>query len=890
MSGKSGERRALYLVDVSSMFFRAFYAIRPLSSPSGMPVNAIYGFLTMTTKLLREIRPDYIAFCFDRPEPSFRKDMDERYKANRTEMPEDLVPQIPWIRKVSEGLGIACFDRLGFEADDLIGTLSKVGHEQGVDVVIVSGDKDFGQLVKPGITLYDTMKEIRYDSAAVLEKWGVEPSKMIDYLALVGDSSDNVKGVAGIGPKGAQKLLLTFDSIEDIYKKIDTVTPEGTKKKLIEGKEEAFLAKRLVTIAQDVPLDTDLEKMKIRTTDRADLSAMLLELGFKTLHRQLLGSADAVTSDAAAGNATGDIAASTVLATQEAVAASPLTSEPLSGSARLTPGPFWKEESIDIKALGAKLRDRSPDEEIWLIHSERGLFAGVNWPSGGIAYQLSGDPNDLAEAVKGRRLAGYDLKDFAHRYSLGHFHVAWDARLAAYVEHAGSIESVYDLFTKYLGITLPDLAGASQWLGWNFALRRELEHRLRQQNGVKVLHDLDLPLVPVLYRMEKKGILIDRDMLGAYSKELAGEIQSFEAAIHKEVGEVFNVGSPKQLGQILFGKMGLPSGKKTKTGFSTDNEVLEGLEHPIGKMIINWREVSKLKSTYVDALPQLADGEGRVHTTFDQAMTMTGRLSSINPNLQNIPIRTERGQRIRKAFVAANGRDLLSADYSQIELRVLAHITEDPGLVRAFENGHDIHTATASEVFEVKIADVTPEMRRQAKAVNFGLAYGQGAFGLADALGVSRKDAQKIIDRYFTQFARVRDYMTSTVEVAKEKGYVETVFGRRRYLEELKSGNGALRKFGERAAINAPIQGAAADLVKKAMIDVDRALDGKSGVDMLLQVHDELVFEVDAQAVNGDIEKSDLVRSVRSAMESVVAFRVPLIANVGVGHNWQDAH
>lgn len=907
--GRSGP--SLYLVDVSSMFFRAFYAVRPLTSPSGLPVNAIYGFLTMTVKLLREIRPDYIAFCFDRPEPSFRKDLDERYKANRTEMPEDLVPQIPWIRKLSQALGIACFDKLGFEADDVIGTLTRFGREKGVNVVIVSGDKDFGQLVEPGVSLYDTMKDTRMNAADVVEKWGIEPRKMIDYLALVGDSSDNVKGVAGIGPKGAAKLLQTFDSVEDIYARIETVTPEGTKKKLIEGKDEAYLAKRLVTISQDVPLEVKLEELKIHVIDRDNLSNMLTELGFKTLQKQLLGAPAPGAESSGGQQASTDTSlapgagssSSTPIAVASGAGASVPAPEPspaqgaLSPTNRLTPGPYWPERVVSIAEFAGELSKHAPEQPVWLIHSERGLFAGLpgNRPGTGEAFQLTGDPADLAAAVKGRSLAGYDLKDFAHRYALSEFSVAWDARIAAYIEKAGNIESVHDLFTRYLGLNLPDLAAASQWLAWHFALERELMHKLEKQNGLAVMRDYDLPLIPILYRMERAGILIDRELLSGFSKELAGEIQTVEADIYRECGETFSIGSPKQLGQILFGKMGLPSGKKTKTGFSTDNEVLSAIEHPVAKKVLDWRELTKLKSTYVDAIPQLADANGRVHTTFDQALTMTGRLSSINPNLQNIPVRTKRGQRIRQAFIAPPGRQLLSVDYSQIELRVLAHITEDPGLIRAFEQGLDIHAATAAEVFEVNVKDVTSEMRRQAKAVNFGLAYGQGAFGLADVLGISRKEAQAVIDRYFQRFARVADYITNTIEEAKQRGYVETIFGRRRYIDEFKSPQPMVRKFGERAAINAPIQGAASDLVKKAMIDVDRAIGGKAfagKAEMLLQVHDELVFECDSTEVAG--AKADaaggLVATVKEKMESAVSLKVPLVANIGVGANWQDAH
>jgi DNA polymerase I len=892
------------------MFFRAFYAIRPLTSPSGVPVNAIYGFLTMAIKLIREIRPDYIAFCFDRPDPSFRKAMDERYKANRSEMPEDLVPQMPWFRKLSEALGVACFDRQGFEADDIIGTFTRIGKSHGVDVVIVSGDKDFAQLIEPGVVLYDTMKDVKYDSSLALEKWGVPPEQMIDYLSIVGDSSDNIAGVAGIGPKGAQKLLQTYKSLEDIYQNIEEIKPDGIRKKLETSRDEAFLSKKLVTIVQDIPFEgVTLESLRMGDVDRANVSAMFDELGFKSLAKQLFGSQANAPAQTSAVNGASE--SSAIPFTKPADA--PLASSEggaVADPSPLQPGPFWEESRLEISELNTKLQALAAEAEIWVVHSERGVIAGFE----GYAYQLAGNPDELADVLKGRKLAGFDIKDFAHRYRLLEFQVSWDAKLAAYVEHAGAIETIHELFTKYLGLSLPDLASASQWLGWQFALRRAIESKLDKLNGRKVLADYELPLVPILYRMERKGVLIDRDLLSAYSKELGHELETFEALIHADAEEPFNIGSPKQMGQILFGKMGLPSGKKTKTGFSTDNEVLEAIDHPIARNILNWRELAKLKSTYVDAIPALADSESRVHTTFDQARAITGRLSSVNPNLQNIPIRTERGARIRKSFIAPTGRKLLSADYSQIELRILAQITEDPGLVRAFEQGLDIHTATAAEVFEKPIAEVTREMRSQAKAVNFGLAYGQGAFGLADTLGISRKEATDIIGRYFTRFAKVRDYMNDTIESAKKVGYVETIFGRRRYIPEFQSGNGAVRKFGERAAINAPIQGAASDLVKKAMIDVDRALrefanaQARGGdVDMILQVHDELVFEVSDKelGLTGDdaiskdalskevlarVEQTEIAKLIKSTMENAAKFKVPLVVNIGIAQNWQDAH
>ncbi len=864
--------RSLYLVDVSSMFFRAFYAIRPLSSPNGMPVNAVYGFLSMTMKLIRDIRPEAIAFCFDRPEPSFRKEIDSRYKANRSEMPEDLVPQVPWCRKLSEALGIACFDREGFEADDVIGTLARRGVAAGFDVVIVSGDKDFGQLVNQQISLYDTMKDVRLDAAAVLEKWGVDPRKMVDYLALVGDSSDNIRGVQGIGPKGAQKLLQQFDSIDDIYANIEKISPESIKAKLIAGRDEAFLAKKLVTIVCDVPLEVDFKNLHMGSIDRVRIQGMLEELGFKTFARQLLGTSEPTTATPAAS----PTAAAPAAPIEPSAVLTPQASESV-----FKPGPYWAEEDLAISELASRLAGYAG--ELWLVHSERGLYLGMNQ----ICYRLSGNPDELGPALNGVRLSGFAVKDLAHRFNLSNFWVAWDAQLAAYVVLAGNVESIHELFLKYLGLPLPDLASGAQWLAWHFALKRALEEKLSAQGGENIFAQLELPLVPVLYRMELAGIMIDRERLAAISRELAHDIQLIESDIHKLAGEVFNIGSPKQLAQILFVKLAIPAGKKTKTGFSTDNDVLEPLatEHPIAGMVLKWREYAKLKSTYVDAIPLLADGAGRVHTTFNQALTTTGRLSSQNPNLQNIPVRTERGMKIRECFIASPGCELVSADYSQIELRILAHITSDPGLLKAFADGHDIHSATAAEIFEVDLSAVTSEMRRQAKAVNFGLAYGQGAFGLAETLAVSRGDASKIIERYFIRFSKVKDYMLETVERANQRGYVDTVFGRRRYLPELQSGNGTLRKFGERAAINAPIQGTASDLIKKAMIDFDRRRPEFPGVRLILQVHDELLFEVEHKAMN-----PELLEQIKKTMESVAQFKVPLAVNVGHGMNWSEAH
>ena len=891
--------KKLYLVDVSSMFFRAFYAIRPLSNPAGMPVNALYGFLSMTVKLLREIRPDYMAFCFDRSEQTFRKDIDPNYKANRSEMPADLVPQIPYFRRLSEALGIPCFDQEGFEADDIIGTLTKFGRDHGVEVVIVSSDKDFGQLVKPFVSMYDTMKDVRYDEAGVIAKWGVEPRKMIDYLSIVGDTSDNVPGVAGIGEKGAQKLLAEYDSLEDIYENIEKITG-ATKKKLEASRDNAFLSKRLVTIVCDMALGVTIDDLKLKPIHRDELANLLAELDFKTFARTLLGETPAPTIDASGGTVdtpspheglsvshvlnpsgreTGTIAGS-ANAVNSFVRRAPPQAAPVV-EATLQVGAI-KEERYDVAALDKFLK---AGEETWALQTERASYLAQKTKDGYTIAEVAEEGPQLGAMLteKKLRLRGFDLKDFAKRHHMKSPLVDWDQMLAAYVIRAGTVDNPMPLFTLYNGEALPDLPSSTQLLTAHLRLEQQLRKKLSTVNGEKVLFEIEQPLVPLLLAMENNGILIDAGALKTQSEGLAKDLAELEKEIHKEAGGPFNIGSPKQLGQILFEKMKMPTGRKTKTGYSTDNEVLEKLskEFPITAKILQWRELNKLKSTYVDALPQLAHKEsGRVHTTFNQATTATGRLSSTNPNLQNIPIRSERGTQIRRAFIADPGYTLVSADYSQIELRILAHITSDPGLVRAFESNVDIHSATASEVFEVDLKDVTPEMRRKAKAVNFGLAYGQGAFGLAETLRIPRSEATEIINRYFARFTGVKTYMTDTVEEATKKGYVETIFGRRRYLDELYSKSPMVRKFGERAAINAPIQGTASDLVKLAMIKVGEPANAR----LLLQVHDELVLEVKDKHVD------EVSLEVGSKMENVAQLKVPLQVNTGNGPNWEEAH
>ncbi len=871
--------KKIYIVDVSSMFFRAFYAIRSLTNQAGMPTNAVYGLLSMTVKLMREKKPDYMAFCFDLPTPSFRKEIDPRYKANRSEMPEDLIPQIPYIKKLALALGIPCFEKELYEADDLIGTITKWARRQNIEVEIVSGDKDFCQLVEPHVKLYDTMKEYHYDENGVIEKWGVPPAKFVDYLSIVGDTSDNIKGVSGIGPKGAEKLLAQFDSLEEIYRRVDEVANKNIREKLIASKDEAFLSRKLVEIVVDIPLDLSPENLTLKPLDRENLKNLLIELDFKTYVKSLLGE----SATLAIAPKTNEVA-STVrpegIQNWAPVPNESIDNIEIQGSEKLNLN--LKLQRFEASQLEAFLK---PHSEVWGLKSDRGTYLLQDQN----VIELAGDPQNIGELLSTKKLKwkGCDLKQFFKDLFIYDPEVLWDQQLAAYVVKAGPIDDMSKLFKLY-NAPLPELPSPEQLFEAHLNLEVQLKRKLKEHNGEAVLYEMELPLIPILLKMENLGIKLDFELLKTESIQLSKEIKLLDRQIQDLAGCEFNVASPKQLAQVMFEKMKLPSGKKTKTGFSTNNDVLEklALEYPIADHVLKYREYSKLKSTYVDSLPAIADKDThRVHTTFNQAYTMTGRLSSTNPNLQNIPIRTQRGQMVRKAFIAENNHKLVSADYSQVELRVLAQISGDEGLINAFEKDLDIHTATASEIFSVPLDAVNSDMRRKAKAVNFGLAYGQGAVGLAESLKIPRKEAAEIVTRYFQRFPKVKSYMQEIVETAKAQGYVESIFGRRRYIDELKSSNGMIRKFGERAAINAPMQGSVSDLVKKAMIQVHNSKKMNDfGAEMLLQVHDELLFEVSSE------EATALGAECKKQMESAVSLRVPLRADVAEGNNWDELH
>lgn len=891
--------KSLYLVDVSNMFFRAFYAIPRLTNAKGVPTNALYGLVGMTAKLLRENKPDYMAYCFDLPGETFRDEMFADYKANRSEMPEDLVPQMPYIRQITEALGIPILDAKGFEADDVIGTLARQAQKEKIDAVIVSGDKDFAQLVGPHVCLYDTMKNVRYGREEVKEKWGIEPEQMIDYLSIVGDTSDNVPGIKGVGPKGACKLIEEYGSLEKIYDNVESIKSESLRNKIKDSRDAAFMAKKLVTIVTDVPLDVRIQDLAIKPIDNDKVKALFEELDFGALLRKVIDVKPSATVPNAAAKiapveakvkpAEEDIdvlggrskktdVSSEVVATTKKKASKEETPEP---QMMFDVGTQTKDLPRNTVSIKDFVKAFPKGSEIWAAVSDTGhCFSDMKQ-----TYTVDASNEELGKVLSEQKLnwSGFDLKAIWGRFKMtGGTRPAWDTMLAAYVIKPGTVADFATVYKRLHHEEMPDNLTLDQVLELEISVKTALEKKLVENSGDHVYRNIELPLLPILFEMEQRGILIDKTELADQSQGLAADIEMLEAKIYELAGEKFNIGSPKQLGTILFEKLKCPMGKKTKTGYSTDSDVLTKLsvKFPIAKYIIEYRELSKLLSTYVDALPNLADENGRVHTSFQQAVTTTGRLSSTNPNLQNIPIRTDRGRMIRRAFIADKGNCLLSVDYSQIELRILAEVTSDPGLIDAFKKDLDIHAATAAEVFGVDVDKVTADQRRMAKAVNFGIAYGQGVFGLADALEIPRDEAKKIIDSYFIKFKGVKDYMVSTVEKAKEQFYVETVLGRRRYLEELRSPNQMMRKFGERAAINAPIQGSSSDLVKMAMISVHERTKAK----LLLQVHDELLFEVPEKDVEVEAE------NVRKAMESVVKLKVPLKVNVAWGRTWEDAH
>ncbi|MBI2783043.1 MAG: DNA polymerase I [Gammaproteobacteria bacterium] len=906
----------LVLVDGSSYLYRAFHALPPLNSSKGLPTGATKGVVSMLRRLLKDYPNSPVVVVFDAKGKTFRDELFERYKAHRPPMPDELRAQIQPIHDIVRAMALPLLVVDGVEADDVIGTLASAAGRNGQPVVISTGDKDMAQLVDGHVTLVNTMTNTVLDAAGVEDKFGVPPRLIIDYLALVGDKSDNIPGVPGIGEKTAPGLLMALGDLDAIYgdlEKVRALPVRGAKQmpeKLAEHREAAYLSRQLATIRCDVPLEFGPEGLRNSTPDRDALLALFREFEFKSWVEELL-------ADAGPGTAAGAAAApeptgaprhyETILhwPVFETWLARLRTCDLFAFDTETTSLDYMQAELVGVSfAVEAGAAAYVP-----LAHDYLGVPPQLD--RGQVLAALKPLLEDPARPKVGQNLK-YDMSVLA-RYGIELRGIAYDTMLESYVlDPTGSRHDMDTLALKYLGETtihFEDIAGkGAKQLTFNqieleqagpyaaedadvtLRLHQTLWPRLHAQPGPEaVFREIEIPLVPVLSRIERNGALVDGRLLAEQSLELGASLVELERRAHDLAGQSFNLGSPKQLGEILYGKLGLPVTRKTPTGApSTAEDVLQelALDYPLPKVLIEYRGLSKLKSTYTDRLPEMIDPDtGRIHTSYHQAVTATGRLSSSDPNLQNIPVRTAEGRRIRQAFVAPPGCCILAADYSQIELRIMAHLSEDAGLRRAFAAGLDIHSATAAEVFGVALAAVTPEQRRSAKAINFGLIYGMSAFGLGRQLNLGRNQAQQYIDRYFERYPGVRAYMESTRQRAADTGYVETLYGRRLYVPEIRDRNNQRRQAAERAAINAPLQGTAADIIKRAMIAVDGWLTSeRRATKLIMQVHDELVLEVPT----GELEA--VRTAIVALMQGAADLAVPLLVDVGVGANWEEAH
>ena len=914
------------LVDGSSYLYRAFHAMPDLRTRAGEPTGAIRGVFTMLRQLVAQEAPDYFAVVFDAPGKTFREDWYPEYKANRAPMPEAMRPQIEPLHSLIRAQGWPLIVEPGVEADDVIGTLARAAERDGIACVISTGDKDLAQLVSPTITLKNTMSGEVLDESGVVSKFAVRPEQMIDYLTLIGDNVDNVPGVDKVGPKTAAKWLKAYGSLDRIIASADQIggaVGENLRRALDWLPE----GRRLLTVKCDLELPYGVTDLLIRPADESELRQLFERFEFRTLLNELRAqqaqpaedvppSAPLPSHDAAATPAPAAAAGAsrprrergyrTILTEAEldavvaAISAAPLVCfdtettslDPM--RARLVGLAFaWQP----FEAVYIPLAHRYPGAPDQLpleptLARLKPWFEDATFKK--VAQNAKYDEHVLAN--HGIALAGLEHDTLLADYVLeSHKPHDMDALAARFLdEQTIKYEDVAGKGAKQIGFDEVDIARATEYSAEDADVTLRLHHVIHpllaaEPRLLSVYRDLELPVREVLVRMERHGVLIDTALLARQSQELGRAVQTLEAKAHDLAGQPFNLGSPKQLGEILFGKLGLPVKRKTATGQpSTDEEVLSELaaDYPLPKVILEHRSLAKLKGTYTDKLPAMVNPTtGRVHTNYGQATAVTGRLSSNDPNLQNIPVRTPEGRAIRQAFIASTGHRIVSADYSQIELRIMAHLSEDSALVDAFARGLDIHKATASEIFGVPVEAVTPEQRRYTKAVNFGLIYGMGAFGLAQQLGIEKNAAQQFIDRYFARYPGVAEYMQRTREFARAHGYVETVFGRRLTLVDINGGSGPRRAAAERAAINAPMQGTAADLIKLAMIAVDRWLtDARLGTRLIMQVHDELVFEVP------EAELDTVREHVPRLMTSVATLKVPLVADLGVGANWDEAH
>ncbi|QDH15605.1 DNA polymerase I [Oecophyllibacter saccharovorans] len=912
----------LVLVDGSGFIFRAFHALPPMNTPDGTPVNAVYGFTNMLSRLTADHPGAHVAVIFDAARQTFRNDIYPPYKAHRPPPPEDLRPQFALMREATEAYGIPSVELEGWEADDILATYARQAVAAGQECVIITSDKDLMQLVRPGVTLLDPIKQKPIGSKEVEAKFGVPPAQVIDVQALMGDATDNVPGVPGIGPKGAAQLVQEHGGLEAILAAAPEMKPSKRRDNLIAHAGDARMSRKLVTLADDVPVPLPLADLRQQPLDRDAQRAWLERMGFNSLLRRL----------GATGKPRRKPAEAPVEYRGPEMPQAEGTQPPYGPYATVTTSAQLEEwvasareagvVAIDTETTGLDARNAelvgislatAPGQACYIPLRHEGTLeapAGEQLETARALELL--DPLLADDSVlKVFQNAKYDLT-VLHRAGAGPITPIDDTMLLSYVQSAGAHgQGMDELAERYLShkpIPYSEVTGkgrnkllfsqvpverATAYAGEDADVTLRLWHALRpglvRHQATALYEGEERPLIPILEDMEQAGIRVDAKELQRLSEDFSARMAEIEKDIHRLAGRPFNVGSPKQLGDILFGEMNLPGGKRTRTGaWSTDSSVLDDLAeqgHELPVRIRDWRQLSKLKTTYADALLKEMDASQRVHTNYQMTGTITGRLSSSEPNLQNIPVRTEEGTRIRKAFVAAPGRVLLSADYSQIELRLLAHVAKIPSLIEAFRNGEDIHARTASEVFNIPLEEMDSLTRRRAKAINFGIIYGISPFGLARQLQVSQSEAKAYIEAYFARYPGIRDYMERMKAEAREKGYVTTPFGRRCYLPAIGERNGARRAYAERLAINAPLQGGAADIIKRAMVQLARKLP-QSGLDgqMLLQVHDELVFEV------AEKDAAALAELVKEEMESAAQLDVALAVETGTGHNWAEAH
>jgi len=884
MSDRSNKR--LFVIDGNSFCYRAYYAIKHLSNSNGQATNAVYGFLAMVKKIIKDEKPDMLAIAFDLKAPTFRHEKFKDYKATRKPMPDDLVSQMPYIKRLVKAYNIPVYELEGYEADDILATLAERAKGEGLDTFIATGDKDAMQLVGPHVKVYSPHKDgVIYGEKEVLEKFGVAPESITDLMALMGDTSDNIPGVPGIGEKTAVELMKEFETLDSLLENTDRIKSASRRKKVEEAKDLALLSKELATVKRDVPIKINFKELEMTAPDKKALAELFKELEFRTLLndiepvKKLAGEYKLVDSKKEIKRLIGHLKGVKRFAFDfETTHYDPMRAE------RVGISFSWKEGEAHYIPFNA-LKDMSADE---VLKGLKGIFEDKKIKKIGqnIKYDL------LILKNAGIGVSGIDFDTMVASYLLNPSrsrHNLNEISLEYLKRHLTPIEELIGKGKKAITMDKVDVKKVCDYCAEDsdaaFTLSGILGKQLREKGLEKLFSEVEIPLIYVLADMEAWGVAVDTKYLASLSEQMEKEMVKLAKSIHSLAGEEFNINSPKQLQVILFEKMKLPVIKRTKTGISTDEEVLRILSEneALPREILRYRELAKLKSTYVDSLPELINPRTkRIHTSFNQAVTATGRLSSSKPNVQNIPIKTETGRQIRKAFVAGEkSQVLLSADYSQIELRILAHLSGDRTLIEAFKEDRDVHKFTAGLIYGVEEKDVKDEMRQAAKTVNFGIVYGMSAFGLAKDLGIDVREAGKFIDAYFERYSRVKEYLEELIAGAKETGFVTTILGRRRYIPEINSSNISVANFAKRTAVNTPIQGSAADLIKLAMVKLHRTLLGFDAR-MVLQVHDELVFEISKKRL------TEFAGVVKDGMENVMNLKVPLRVDIEAGKNWLE--